>query len=74
LIQLTGDPSQPGVQTIQVTNHVSLQPGQTVVLEKEIPPGGWLDSPTNATTESRSLLMFVTPQVVDSDFMKPLHQ
>jgi RNA polymerase sigma factor (sigma-70 family) len=74
LIQLTGDPSQPVVQTLQLTNHVFLQPGQTVVLEKEIPPGGWLDDPTNATTESRSLLMFVTPQVVDSNFMKPLHQ
>jgi RNA polymerase sigma factor (sigma-70 family) len=65
-IELTGDPSQPVVQTLQLTNHVSLQPGQTVVLEKEIPPGGWLDDPTNATAESRSLLMFVTPQVVDS--------
>lgn len=74
LIQLAGDSSQPSLQAIQMTNHVSLHPGQTVVLEKEIPPGGWLDSPANATVESRSLLMFVTPQVVDSDFMKPLHQ
>jgi type II secretory pathway component GspD/PulD (secretin) len=72
LVQLTGDSSQPSVQTIQATNQVTLSPGKTVVLEKEIPPGGWLDSPTNATTESRSLLMFVTPQVVDDrDFPKP---
>ncbi|HEY5298491.1 MAG TPA: sigma-70 family RNA polymerase sigma factor [Verrucomicrobiae bacterium] len=66
LIQLAGNPSQPDVQVIEATNHVSLQPGQTVILEKEIPPGGWLDDPTNATTESKSLLFFVTPQVVDS--------
>jgi RNA polymerase sigma factor (sigma-70 family) len=65
LIQLA-DSSQTNLQTLEVTNHISLQPGQTVVLEKEIPPGGWLDDSTNATTESRSLLMFVTPQVVDS--------
>jgi hypothetical protein len=75
LIQLTGDPSQPVVQTLQLTNHVFLQPGQTVVLEKEIPPGGWMDDPTNATAESRSLLMFVTPQVVNSrDFLKSQQQ
>jgi type II secretory pathway component GspD/PulD (secretin) len=75
LIQLTGDPSQPVVQTLQLTNHVFLQPGQTVVLEKEIPPGGWLDNPTNATAESRSLLMFVTPEVVNGrDFLKSLRQ
>jgi len=72
LIQLAGDPSQPDVQAIQVTNHVSLQPGQTVILEEEVPPGGWLDSPTNATAEPRSLLVFVTPTIVDSrDFQKP---
>jgi type II secretory pathway component GspD/PulD (secretin) len=75
LIQLTGDPSQPVVQTLQLTNHVFLQPGQTVVLEKKIPPGGWMDDPTNATAESRSLLMFVTPQVVNSrDFLKSQQQ
>ena len=72
LIQLAGDPSQPEVRAMQTTNHVSLQHGQTVVLEKAIPPGGWLDSPTNATTASRILLVFVTPAIVDpDDFPKP---
>jgi RNA polymerase sigma factor (sigma-70 family) len=63
--QLTGDPSQPGFQTMQATNQVTLSPGQTVVLEKEIPPGGWLPGATNVSLGSRSLLVFVTPSVVD---------
>jgi RNA polymerase sigma factor (sigma-70 family) len=66
LIQLTGDPSQPGVQTIQATNQITLSPGQTVVLEKEIPSDGWLPDSTNTPTGPRSLLVFVTPTVVDS--------
>jgi type II secretory pathway component GspD/PulD (secretin) len=71
LIQLAGDSSQTNLQTIEVTNHVSLQPGQTVVLEKEIQPERWLDSSTNATSESRSLLMFVTPTVVKASDYQP---
>jgi len=80
LTQLYGDPSQPDVQTIQMTNQVTLSPGQTVVMETEIPSGGWLLDSTNVPDSKnlpagpRSLLMFVTPTVVDSDFMKPLHQ
>jgi len=75
LVQLTGDPLEPGVQTIQATNQVTLFPGQTVVMQAEMPSGGWLDSPTNATSEPRSLLMFVTPQVVDSRaFLKAMQK
>jgi cell division protein FtsL len=80
LTQLYGDPSQPDVQTIQITNQVTLSPGQTVVMETEMPSGGWLLDSTNVPDSKnlpagpRSLLMFVTPTVVDSDFMKPLHQ
>jgi RNA polymerase sigma factor (sigma-70 family) len=66
LTQLTGDSSQPGMQTIQATNQVILYPGQTVVLEAEIPPGGRLPDSTNIPAGPRSLLVFVTPQVVDS--------
>jgi type II secretory pathway component GspD/PulD (secretin) len=69
--QLTGDPSQPDLQTTQATNQVTLSPGQTVVLEKEIPAGGWMPDSTNTTVGPRILLVFVTPQVVDSrDFPK----
>ncbi len=69
LNQLTGDPSQPNVQTIQLTNQVTLSPGQTFVFEQEIPIGNWLPDSTNIPTEPRSLLMFVTPTVVnDQDF------
>ena len=66
LTQLTGDPSQHGVQTIVATNQVTLAPGQTVVLEKDLPSSGWLPGSTNIPAGPRSLLIFVTPQAVDS--------
>jgi len=65
LVQLTGDPSKPGAQTIQAVNQVNLSPGQTVVLENEIPSGGWLPDSTNMPAGQRSLLVFVTPTAVD---------
>jgi hypothetical protein len=65
LTQLTGDPSQPGVQTIQATNQVTLSPGQTFVFAEPIPNGGWLPDSTNIPVGPRSLLVFVTPTVVD---------
>jgi type II secretory pathway component GspD/PulD (secretin)/cell division protein FtsL len=66
LKQLAGDLSQPDVQTIQITNQMSLLPGQTAILEKEIPGGGWLSDATNIPAGPRVLLMFVTPTIVDS--------
>jgi hypothetical protein len=66
LKQLVGDPAQPGVQSTQISNQVSLLPGQTVVLEKETPSDGWLPDATNIPAGSRSLLVFVTPAIVDS--------
>jgi RNA polymerase sigma factor (sigma-70 family) len=66
LTQLTGNPSQPGVQAIVATNQVALAPGKTVVLEHDLPSGGWLPSSTNIPAGPRSLLIFVTPHVVDS--------
>jgi RNA polymerase sigma factor (sigma-70 family) len=66
LTQLTGDPAQPGVQAVVATNQVTLAPGQTVVLEKDLPSGGWLPGSTNIPPGPRSLLIFVTPHVVDS--------
>jgi RNA polymerase sigma factor (sigma-70 family) len=65
LSQLTGDSSQPGLQTIQVTNHVTLSPSQTVVLTTKIPNGGWLPDSTNIPAAPRSFLVFVTPTPVD---------
>ncbi|MGA2029834.1 MAG: hypothetical protein ABSG87_07155 [Verrucomicrobiota bacterium] len=66
LNQLTGDPSQPDLLTIQITNQITLSPGQIVVLETELPSGGWSQNFTNTFAGPRSLLIFVTPQVVDS--------
>ena len=65
LVQLTGDPSKPGAQVIGATNQVTLSPDQTVVLENEIPSGGWLPDSTNIPAGPRSLLVFVTPTAVD---------
>ena len=67
LNQLTGDPLQPGLQTIRTpTNQVAVMAGQTVVLQRDIPAGGWLPGATNAPDGPRTLLVFVTPAVVDA--------
>jgi hypothetical protein len=66
LTQLAGDASQPDLQTIQITNQVNLLPGQTAVLAKEIPGDGWLSDATNTPAGPRSLLVFVTPTIVNS--------
>jgi hypothetical protein len=67
LNQLTGDPSQPGLQTIRTpTNQVALMAGQTVVLQRDIPAGGWLPDATNTSDGPRTLLVFVTPAVADA--------
>jgi len=74
-VQLTGDPSQPGMQLVVATNQVALAPGQTIVLEHELPSGGWLPSSKNIPPGPRSLLIFVTPHVVDaSGNLNPKYQ
>lgn len=63
--QLTGDESQPGMGTTEISNQVSLVPGQTVVLKADMPGSGWqLGSNALAVTEPRNLLVFVTPNLV----------
>ncbi len=67
LNQLTGDISQPGMTTTEISNQVSLVPGQTMVLKTDMPANGWLsDSNAPAATEPRNLLVFVTPKLIDS--------
>ena len=63
---LSGDPSQPVIQTIEGTNQMDLSPGQTVVMEMKIPTGAWLPDETNSPAGERSVLLFVTPQVVEN--------
>jgi RNA polymerase sigma factor (sigma-70 family) len=65
LTQLIGDPSHPGVQTIQATNQATLSPDQTFILAEPLPSGGWFPDSTNIPAGQRSLLVFVTPTVVD---------
>ena len=66
LSQLTGDPSQPGVRSIQASNQVNLAPGQTAALKADLPPGGWLPDSTNMLSDGpQNLLVFVTPTLVD---------
>jgi type II secretory pathway component GspD/PulD (secretin) len=66
LSQLTGDASTPVVGIRQATNRTTLLRGQTLVLANEIPSAGWLPDLTNVTAGPRSLLVFVTPRVVDT--------
>ena len=66
LNQLAGDPSQPGIRTIEATNQVTMIPGNTFFLEEPIPSGGWLPGSTNIPVGPRCLLVFVTPTVVDA--------
>ena len=69
--QLTGDPSNPGMLTAQMSNQVSVSPGQTVVLKGEIPAGAWMPRTGDnvvvplAPDGPRNLLVFVTPKLVD---------
>jgi RNA polymerase sigma factor (sigma-70 family) len=63
ICQLIGGSAQPDVQCFVTTNRVALSPGKTVVLEKDL---GWLPETTNIPAGPRSLLVFVTPDVVDS--------
>jgi RNA polymerase sigma factor (sigma-70 family) len=65
LIGMSGDASQPGFQMLEITNQMDITPAQTAVLETEIPPGIWLPDYTNAPDGSRSLLVFVTPDIID---------
>ena len=68
---LSGDPSQPDIQTIEATNRMDISPGQTVVMEMKVPSGNWLPDETNSPAGERSLLLFVTPTVVNGrDFQK----
>ena len=64
--QPNGDPSKPGVQRTEASYNVTIVAGQTVVLAKDIPTGGWLPDHTNAVAGPKSLLVFVTPVAVDA--------
>ena len=65
LNQLTGDPSRPGMRMLQTSNEVHLFPGQTTVMERDIPAGGWLPDSPIVTDGSTKLLVFVTPTLID---------
>ncbi|HEY1661354.1 MAG TPA: sigma-70 family RNA polymerase sigma factor [Verrucomicrobiae bacterium] len=65
LKDLTGDPSQPTVQTIQMTNEVTFATGKTLVLEQPVPPGSWMPNVTNLPAGPQDLLVLVTPKIVD---------
>jgi len=64
--QLSGDASQPTVQTIQITNQVTFAYGKTLVLEQPIPTGSWLPGMTNIPSGLQDLALFVTATPVDS--------
>ncbi|HTV40313.1 MAG TPA: sigma-70 family RNA polymerase sigma factor [Candidatus Sulfotelmatobacter sp.] len=63
LTVLTSDASQPGFDSISLASQLAVSPGQTAVLEAQIPPGARIWDPTNAPTDAQSLLIFVTPSL-----------
>lgn len=66
LNQLTGDASQPGLVTTQMSNQVSVVPGQTVALRAKMPAGGWLPDSKDVPDGPRELLVLVTPTLIDT--------
>jgi len=63
--QLTGDPSQPILETLQSTNQVNLFPGQTVALKTKITSAGILEYTSDLPNRPGILLMFITPTLAD---------
>lgn len=63
---LTGDTSQPGFVTTQMSNQVSVLPGQTVALRADLPAGGWESDSKALWNGPRELLVFVTPKLIDA--------
>lgn len=63
--QLTGDPSQPILETLQSTNQVNLFPGQTVALMTKITSAGISEDASNLPNRPGILLMFITPALAD---------
>ena len=69
---LGGDPTRPEVQ-VTSTNQFSLTRGQIAVLGKDIPDDSWMPGFfTNNPPGPKSLLVFVTPTVIDlRDYERP---
>jgi RNA polymerase sigma factor (sigma-70 family) len=63
--ELIGDPLQPQLYTLQTTNQATLPRGQTLVLQRELSPNAWLPDYTNTSGLPRSLVVSVTPEVID---------
>jgi RNA polymerase sigma factor (sigma-70 family) len=64
--ELIGDPLQPQLYTLQATNQTILPRGLTMVLKREIPANAWLPDYTNTSGLPRSLVVWVTPEAIDS--------
>jgi hypothetical protein len=65
--ELIGDPLHPQLYTLQATSQAMLLRGQTVVLKRDLPANAWLpDFYTNTSRLPQSLVVFVTPEAIDS--------
>ena len=65
--EFAGDPSRPEPQSIVFSNRFNLSPGQTAIFENEIQSRSWAPGFfTNSADEPHSLVVFITPSVVDS--------
>jgi RNA polymerase sigma factor (sigma-70 family) len=70
---LYGDPSQPGMQSLQISNQVHLFSDQSAVLETDIPPGGWLDNALSLPEGKHKLLVFLKPAILPGKTIWKIH-
>jgi RNA polymerase sigma factor (sigma-70 family) len=66
LKELTGDPLQPQLYTVEAANQATFPRGQTVVLTRELSADAWLPDYTNTSGLPRNLIVLVTPEVIDA--------
>jgi len=69
-LKLVADPEHPPRESVEqmtteINANVVVYPGQTALLVKDLPGAGWMPiGTTNSSVEPRTLLVFVTPTIV----------
>ena len=63
--ELTGDAQEPMPYSISISNQAALLRGQTIVLTQEIPTNVWQPDHPMTTNHPCSIIVAVTPEVID---------
>jgi len=62
------DGTQPVLQTVTVSNSLTILDGQTLVLQRPLPEGNFLGKDfTNIAAGPKSLLIFITPNIIHTN-------